>query len=52
MEQFSNAQTFANNFNIDEKIPKKLFKLELFTAYSRLGRMIYLLLYNVGISKR
>ncbi len=38
MEKFCNAQTFANNYCNDEKIPKKLSRLLLFTLYSKLYR--------------
>lgn len=38
MEAFCNVQTFANNYDIDEKIPKELTKLWLFTFHSKLER--------------
>ena len=40
METFCNAQTFANNYCDDEKIPKKLIKLLLFTYNSKFDRNV------------
>ena len=40
MEKFCNIQTFADNSSINEKIPKKLIKLLLFTSYSKFSRNV------------
>lgn len=40
METFCNAQTFANNYDNNEKIPKKLCRLILFTSHSKFSRKV------------
>ena len=49
METFCNAQTFANNYNNNEKIPKKLCRLMLFTSRSKFSRNVNSKLYCSNI---
>ncbi len=53
MEKFCNAQTFANNYDNNEKIPKELCRLILFTSYSKWGRKINsrMTFSNIAVSK-